>query len=434
MRRGEVQGNRGMLGFPIPANEKDRLRELRRLRFEEAGANAALNDLCEVTASLLDTPIAHLSLVDRNEQIFAGKTGLDADRTPRAIAFCAHTIMTSGAFVIEDAANDPRFCDNPLVTQAPNIGAYLGIPLETAPGLRVGALCAVDRKPRAFNERDVRTLTKLAGVAASVLKSYRATCDLDDQLTSAIALQKAMLPGKAGIEQIEAAFPLEVASLYRACDGVGGDIWGVENTRPQRLMLYAADFTGHGIAAAFNTARFHSFLHIVSQGTDNPASILRRLNRRLKEVLPIGQFATMFCATFDFEARKLDYASAGAPPQLFRRSSGERFELLMEPALPLGITSDAVYENETVLFEPGAVLVLYTDALIETPRGPAPILTPERLQHLLNAVPGGSAAEIEQRIRRALFSQSAFELEDDLTLVVARHTGERADTSFDYEI
>ena len=140
-----------MPGFPIPANERARLRELQSLRFEEWGASAALDDLCAVAARLLDTPIAHLSLVDRNEQLFAGKTGLEADRTARAIAFCAHTIMTPEPFIVEDAENDPRFCQNPLVTESPNIRAYLGIPLETAPGLRIGALCAVDQKARAVH-------------------------------------------------------------------------------------------------------------------------------------------------------------------------------------------------------------------------------------------------------------------------------------------
>ena len=137
--------------------------------------------------------------------------------------------------------------------------------------------------------------------------------DLDDQLTDAVALQEKMLPGKTQIEHIQAACPLEVASYYIARDGIGGDIWGIEATAPQRVLLYVADFTGHGLAAALNTARFHSFVHIASQRTDKPASMLRRLNECLHEVLPVEQFATMFCATLDFRAQTMEYASAGAP-------------------------------------------------------------------------------------------------------------------------
>jgi len=423
-----------MPGFPIPANERARLRELQSLRFKEWGARDALDDLCGVAARLLDTPIAALSLVDRSEQLFAGKTGLGADRISRAIAFCPHTIMTPAPLIVEDATNDPRFRENPLVTESPYIRAYLGIPLETAAGLRVGALCAVDQKARVFTDSDVQTLTKLAGIAVSMLKSHRAMLELDDQLTGAVALQERMLPGRTRIEHIQAACPLDVASYYIARDGIGGDIWGIETTVPQRVLLYVADFTGHGLAAALNTARFHSFAHIASQRTDKPASMLRRLNERLHEVLPVEQFATMFCATLDFRAQTMEYASAGAPPQLYRRSSAEPFELLAEPGLPLGIMRNAIFESKTLPFEPGGTLALYSDGIVETPRPPDPIFTPESLRTLLNAFPEGSAAEISNRITSALFFEPTIKADDDLTLIVAKHTGECMDLPLDYEI
>ncbi|MGB9163649.1 MAG: GAF domain-containing SpoIIE family protein phosphatase [Rhodomicrobium sp.] len=423
-----------MPSFPIPVEEAKRLRELHSLRFTEWDAGAALNVLCDTAARLLETPIAHLSLVGRDEQIFAGKTGLEADWTARVVAFCAHTIMTPEPFIIENAEKDPRFCNNPLVTADPNIRAYLGIPLETEPGLRIGALCAVDRKPRAFTKNDVETLTRLARIAASMLQSYRATLVLNDQLANAIALQNEMLPSNARIERIQESCPLDLASYYKARDGIGGDIWGIEATTPQRLLLYVVDFTGHGLAAALNTARFHSFAHMAAQRTDKPGSMLRRLNERLHEVLPVGQFATMFCATLDFAAQTMEYASAGAPPQLYRRSSSEPFELLEKPGLPLGILRNTVFESETVPFEPGGTLVLYTDGLTETPRPPHPTFTSDALKRFLNASPGGGALEIRNQITNALFFNPSIEVDDDLTLIVAKHTGEGTDPSLDYEV
>jgi sigma-B regulation protein RsbU (phosphoserine phosphatase) len=162
--------------------------------------------------------------------------------------------------------------------------------------------------------------------------------------------------------------------------------------------------------------------------------MLRRLNERLHEVLPAGQFATMFCATLDFTVRTMEYASAGAPPQLYRRSSAEPFELLEKPGLPLGVMRNAAFESETVPFEPGGALVLYTDGLTETPRPPHPIFTCGSLRRFLNASPGGSAFEISNRITSALFFEPSIEMDDDLTLIVAKHTGERIDPSSDYEI
>jgi sigma-B regulation protein RsbU (phosphoserine phosphatase) len=161
--------------------------------------------------------------------------------------------------------------------------------------------------------------------------------------------------------------------------------------------------------------------------------MLRRLNERLHEVLPVGQFATMFCATLDFTAQTMEYASAGAPAQLYRRSSLEPFKLLERPSLPLGIMRNTVFESETVPFEPGGTL-LYTDGLTETPRPPHPTFTSDSLKRFLNAFPGGSALEISNKVTNALFFNPSIEADDDLTLIVAKHTGEGTDPSLDYEI
>ncbi len=378
------------------------------MRPKEWGASAGLNHICAIAAQLLQTPISHVSLVDENEQLYVGKTGLDADRTPREVAFCAHTIMTPKPFVVENADGDPRFCGNPLVTGDPGIKSYVAIPLETSPGIRIGALCAVDRKPRGFSRSDVETLLGLSRIAVSIINSHRMTLELDDQLTAAIALQSEMLPSAERLAQVQAHCPLDVASYYKARDRIGGDIWGIEVTGPQRCMIYVADFTGHGVAAALNTARFHSFVHMMWQRTDKPGVLLWKLNKRLHEVLPSNQFATMFCATLDFQAQSIEYASAGAPPQLYRKSSDSPFEILSQPSLPLGILRDTVYESRTVPFLHGGALALYTDGLIETPRPPHSIFTGDSLKDFLNTLPHWkTSSDICQTVVDRLFSKPA---------------------------
>ncbi len=424
-----------MAGFPVPPNENDRLRELQKLRFNEWGVSAALCELCAIAANLLRTPITHVSLVAENEQIFAGKVGLDADRTAREVAFCAHTIMTSKPFLVENADADPRFCLNPLVTGEPGIKSYLGIPLETSPGVRIGALCAVDRKPRTFNKNDIETLLRLSQIVVSILNSHRMSLELDEQLEAAISLQNAMLPSAARLAQIQAHCPLDVSSYYNPRDGIGGDIWGIDVTGPQRVMIYVADFTGHGVAAALNTARFHSFVHMMWQRTGRPQSLLRKLNQRLHEVLPAGQFATMFCAMIDFKTREIEYASAGAPQQLYRASPQHPFEIISQASLPLGILPDAGYENVTAPFFEGGALVLFTDGLTETPRPPGSILTTDRLRDLLStAGEDKGARQLCQAIVSRLFSDPATRAEDDITLVVVKHTSLMTELVADFEI
>ncbi len=424
-----------MTRFPMPSNEYERLKELRKLRFEEWGASAALSEVCAIAAKLLGTSISHVSLVDENEQLFAGQVGLDTDRTAREVAFCAHTIMTSKPFVVENADKDPRFCLNPLVTDKPGIKSYLGIPLETSPGIRIGALCAVDRKPRSFNKDDVRTLVGLGQIVVAIFNSHRLGLELDEQLAGAIALQNDMLPSVARLAQIQDHCPLDLSSYYNQRDGIGGDIWGIEVTGPQRVMIYSADFTGHGVGAALNAARFHSFVHMMWQRTGRPEFLLRRLNQRLHEVLPTGQFATMFCAMIDFAMHKIEYASAGAPPQLYRASPEHPFEVISQPSLPLGILRDAAYESKAIPFFAGGALVLYTDGLVETPKPPKSILTTDRLREFLDkADQNKDAYQLCQDVVGHLFSEPATKAVDDITLVIAKHTGSVKEPIIDYEV
>jgi sigma-B regulation protein RsbU (phosphoserine phosphatase) len=421
-----------MSGFPIPSNENERVSEFQRLRFGEWDGGDIFDELCRIAAKLLGTPISHISLVTEDKQIFAGKTGLNGARTPRELSFCAHTIMTPRPFIVENADADPRFCDNPLVRGEPGVKSYLGIPLETSPGIRIGALCAVDTKPRAFNESDVETLLGLSQIVVALIKSRVMALELDEQLKSAIALQRDMLSSAEQIAQIEARLPLDVASFYQALEGIGGDIWSVEATGDHRVMLYIADFTGHGVGAALNAARFHSFVHILCHNTDDPALLLTKLNRRLSEVLPEGQFATMFCATIDYKMQCIEYASAGAPPMLYRKSSHDPFVMLCQPSLPLGIIPDATYEQRTAPFLKGGVLALYTDGLTETPRPPHSIFTAESLkEHLEAGKCNTSLAAVESIVNR-LFQRPGTKANDDITLVVATHTSGVFEPGVDY--
>ena len=216
----------------------------------------------------------------------------------------------------------------------------------------------------------------------------------DHRLRRAFALHKDILPTETRIDQIQAHCPLDVSSFYRARDGIGGDIWGIEAVGPQRVMLYMADFIGHGLPAALNAARLHSFVQAARHWMHQPSSLLRRLNERLHEVLPVDEFATMFCATIDFKTQTMEYASAGAPPPLYRGSGDGPFKILNQPSLPLGISPNAAYASETVPFTAGGALVLYSDGVIETPRPPRSRLTTESLGGFLDRTEQVSSSEL----------------------------------------
>ena len=158
-----------MPSAPIPADENERLRELAALELLDSPPEPEFDELVELAARVCDTPIALLSLVDRDRQWFKARLGIDASETPREVSFCAHAILDGGIFEVPDAADDPRFADNPLVLGPPHIRFYAGFVLETEAGRRLGTLCVAAPEPRAVGPELRGALTTLGHAARTLI-------------------------------------------------------------------------------------------------------------------------------------------------------------------------------------------------------------------------------------------------------------------------
>lgn len=163
---------------PSPANEAERLLALRSYAVLDTAAEPEFDALAKLAAHILETPIALVSLVDADRQWFKARYGLDAPETPRDVSFCGHIVATERPLIVNDAHEDNRFVDNPLVTGAPNVRFYAGMPLTTPDGMVMGSLCAIDHVARRPSAKQLEMLELLAKQVVDQLEMRRARLEL----------------------------------------------------------------------------------------------------------------------------------------------------------------------------------------------------------------------------------------------------------------
>ncbi|HFQ5142084.1 TPA: diguanylate cyclase [Vibrio vulnificus] len=162
-----------------PDNEPQRIADLHSLNILDTAAEERFDRVTRIARRLFDVPIALVSLVDEDRQWFKSCFGLNASETPRDISFCGHAILGADTLIVEDASQDARFADNPLVTGEPHIRFYAGVPLMFEHSSCLGTLCIIDIKPRTLNEDERLDLIDLAKMAERELAATH-SASIDD--------------------------------------------------------------------------------------------------------------------------------------------------------------------------------------------------------------------------------------------------------------
>ncbi|MGJ7416593.1 PP2C family protein-serine/threonine phosphatase [Streptomyces cinereoruber] len=378
-------------GLPAALSDPARLAAVEATALLDTGPEPVFEDLADLATKITGAGRAFVTLVDADRSFWKACVGVDAEalderQNPVGESFCYFLVGLEGeAFIVDDAAADPRTADHPSVGPM-NIGAWAGYPLLDPDGRVLGSFCVIDDSPRAWSPADLTTLATLArSVAAEIhLRQSLTASQAAHQRSADLArtLQAGLLPPRLRtIPGAEAAASyLPASNRHRTDIEVGGDFYDLFHTHGPHYAAVLGDVCGKGIQAAQVSSMARYTVRADTDETGSPADRLTRLNTALL-AQDAPRFLTAVYTAFHPTAEGLTgtLALAGHPPALIRRADG-RIERLGVPGTLLGIMDTLNLTDVPFHLDPGDLLLLYTDGAIEA--RPRPDAAPETAETL----------------------------------------------------
>jgi len=320
--------------------------------------------------------------------------------------------------LVNGIAEDPTFLNSELA----RAGYYslLSVPLISR-GQLLGTLNLFNKTHHQdFSSGDRDFLAIIAAQSAQVIENARLYGEerqllhYQEELSIAREIQQKLLPKM--MPQI-AGFDIAAAS-YPAAE-VGADYFDFIELRAGRLGVAFGDVTGRGIPAALMLSNVQATLLNQVLNCENPYNCISRANRFLCDSTDQTQFVSLFFAILDPDRRRLTYVNAGHYPPLYLRAA--EFRTLEATGPVAGVQSDFEYEEGSLSGQPGDILVIYSNGVIEAENAQGERFEESRLREILLRCGQWTATEIVVEINWSVRSFLApAQVLDDITLVVIK--------------
>jgi len=240
-----------------------------------------------------------------------------------------------------------------------------------------------------------------------------------EELDRARHLQETLIPSNEELGELGDEKGLLIQAFFEPSEELAGDIWDIGDMGEGQIFFYMADFAGHGVTSAMNTFRLHSFVSEAGLNWEYPHVCLGEINRFLKKVLPVGQYATLMVGYVDLGQGKVFYSGAGAPPAILGHVNDlEAISYFECKGVPAGIVDGPEYDLRTLDLPEGSFLFLYSDAMVEVDRGGGKALEYDALLNLVKeCVQKNGPENLMDSVLERFFEENARPLSDDLTAV-----------------
>jgi sigma-B regulation protein RsbU (phosphoserine phosphatase) len=262
------------------------------------------------------------------------------------------------------------------------------------------------------------SFNSMTGSISRLIAEQKQLQRLENEISIAREVQDQLFP-----ENLPHVEGVEIEAICKAARSVSGDYYDFIQLTPTQVAIAIADISGKGISAALLMASLQAALRsqLLTPGSENlsTAELVGRLNKHLVRNTGDDRFATFLIAVYDVTARKLRYTNAGHLPG-FCLSDGKAQHLDVG-GIVLGIVDDYEYKEGCVEVPPNAVLIGYSDGLVEPENAYGEEFGVSRLEAAAQRVRQAPPRKIANSLMTAAEEWSGSpEQADDMTVIVAK--------------
>ena len=389
---------------------------------ESLSLEATLAAVAEAMVELLEADVAVIRMPDPRTEAFTARAVHVADPRwdeviaalvtrpqPLSAPLARRLVRSKRAVQLRPGVARPEDAHHVLEPFLRRGATAAVLPLAT-PGEVLGTLTVVSFDPeRPLEEGAIGAAMAVGAQAALAIDNARL---YQQQKDFAETMQRSLLP-----RELPRVPGLEVGHVYQSSArvDVGGDLYDFVVVQDGRLAVVIGDVLGKGISAAADMAMAKYVFRVLARADADPATLLRSANDVVCDEIEPGKFVTLLYSLVDAGSREVVSASAGHPPARVVDPRGG-VTPLGGTGLPLGIEPGQEYTEERASLEPGSVVVLYTDGVVEARRD-RELYGEERLDRLLADARGLPAQELAGEILADCRAFAGGELADDCAIV-----------------
>jgi sigma-B regulation protein RsbU (phosphoserine phosphatase) len=318
--------------------------------------------------------------------------------------------------VVDDVLNDPRYFSARPATNSEAIAPII------SKGEVIGCInIEADRKAAFFDDSlyFLENLASLAAIALDQAKTHKELVEareLEKELEIARTIQTKLLPDENPVVK-----GYDIAGLNVPSQSVGGDYYDYIQITPGDLGMVVADVAGKGVPAGLVMAGMRAALRARVETVYSIRHVIRDINTFLYESTGAERFVTAFYCVLNLELGQITYVNAGHNYPFILHTDGE-VEWLVDGGPLLGAVEEADYTMATAEMEEGAILVMYTDGIVEAGGQKGEEFGEQRVVELVKSLANAPADRIAKTLEReaVLFNRSSRGLDDRTVIVVKR--------------